>query len=269
MVIPDIFALAKCKQPIMRAGHNRTDLLQRIHQASTGHPDFFFRSATSPSASGFGLIRTSDEFRSASNDPVYPSQFGKISRDPRAGFEHGRPSVPSNHAYRDERGSSACPGSDPVISLYPYAHQAATDRETSWKREVDFRGTALLHNQALTLIKHVKDLLQQEKIHDARHALELGSIRFPDNHQIVKMLRAISPGRASTTDHVSSGCKKEMAWIKQHGSKYRGQWIALDEDRLVSSAPTLKILLTEIVSEHDQGNTPLVQYLLPEPDLAC
>ncbi len=113
------------------------------------------------------------------------------------------------------------------------------------------------------LVEQVKRLLHQQKIRDARHALEIGLIHNPGNRHFTKLLRAISPGRVSPKGWTSNSREREVAWIKQHGDTYRGQWIALDGDQLIAIASTLKDLLESMNTGHDQEKSPLIQ-LLPE-----
>ena len=118
------------------------------------------------------------------------------------------------------------------------------------------------------LIERVKHLLDKQKIRDARRALEIGSIRYPANRQIARLLQTIAPGRVSPTGRASSGRELETAWIKQHGHKYRGKWIALDEDHLIAFAATLKELLANLdigtERENERERLPFIQHLLSE-----
>lgn len=41
----------------------------------------------------------------------------------------------------------------------------------------------------------------------------------------------------------------EYEWLRRHAGEYRGQWVALAGDRLVSSAPTLRELRARLPVE--------------------
>ena len=118
--------------------------------------------------------------------------------------------------------------------------------------------------QSFLSIERVKHLLGQQKIRDARRTLELASVRYPADAQIASLLRAISPGRVSPTGRAAASRERETAWIRQHGHKYRGQWIALDEDRLIAFAPTLKELLADMDATDEREEPPFIQHLLSE-----
>jgi hypothetical protein len=36
------------------------------------------------------------------------------------------------------------------------------------------------------------------------------------------------------------GIKKEMKWLREHRAEYANQWVALDEDRLISAGGSAK-----------------------------
>ena len=118
--------------------------------------------------------------------------------------------------------------------------------------------------QPLLLIEHVKQLLDQQRIRDARRTLAVGSIHYPANLQIAGLLRAISPGRVSPTGWASSGRERETDWIRRNGQKYRGKWIALDEDRLIAFAGNLSELLADLDASADQEKPPFIQHLHSE-----
>jgi len=123
--------------------------------------------------------------------------------------------------------------------------------------------------QPILLIEHVKHLLDQKNIRDARRTLEIGSSRYPENRQIASLLRAISPGRVSPTGWTSTGRERETAWIKQHGHEYRGKWIALDEDRLIAFAATLSELLANMDTRTEPKKPPFIQHLMSESKSPC
>ena len=118
--------------------------------------------------------------------------------------------------------------------------------------------------EPLSLLEHVKSLLQQGNINNARRALELGSILYPWSRKISKLLVAITPGQVLQTGETTTGRKKEFKWMKEHRDEYRGQWVALDGDRLIGSAPTLKKLLAKASSVDQQGRPAFVHYFMPE-----
>lgn len=118
--------------------------------------------------------------------------------------------------------------------------------------------------QSSMVIERVIHLLGQQRIRDARRTLGIGSICYPANREIASLLRAISPGRVSPTGWTSPGRERETAWIKQNGHKYRGKWIALDEDRLITVGATLGELLANLDKPTERGKPPFIQKLMSE-----
>lgn len=154
----------------------------------------------------------------------------------------------------------------PGAKRHIHTGRSANRPRHTWQPLVRFTNSKFSTSgaQSFQLIEHARRFLRQQRIRDARHTLELGSIWYPEDRQIAKLLRTISPGRVSPTDQTSPDREKETAWIKQHGHKYRGLWIALDKDRLIAFASTLEDLLANISSEHNPGKSAFVQYLLSE-----
>ncbi|MYI69249.1 MAG: hypothetical protein F4103_11115 [Boseongicola sp. SB0673_bin_14] len=107
----------------------------------------------------------------------------------------------------------------------------------------------------------MKQLLDRQRIRDARRALAVGSIHYPANRQIADLLRAISPGRVSPTGWSSPGREGEIDWIRQNGHKYRGKWIALDAGHLVAFADTLSELLAVLDASAGREKPPFIQHL--------
>lgn len=57
---------------------------------------------------------------------------------------------------------------------------------------------------------------------------------------------------------------KEMQWLKEHRHEYRGEWVALDGDRLLAHGTNAKEVFAsarEIVSD------PLFEFIAPDYDL--
>ncbi|MDE0697432.1 MAG: DUF5678 domain-containing protein [Boseongicola sp.] len=128
---------------------------------------------------------------------------------------------------------------------------------------VSSSGSRTPDTQPFLLIERVKQLLDQQRIRDARRTLAVASNQYPESRQIAGLLRAIAPGQVSPTSLASPSRERETAWIRQHGHKYRGKWIALDEDRLIAFAGTLNELLAGLDASADQEKPPFIQHLHP------
>ncbi len=229
----DIFSLANSKQPSLSLNKHQFDSVRR-NQKFSERLNFSHKSEKlgywySPSKKCNDLFHTSNN---TSNNRRGSSSKG-LRRNP----------VTTRQFY------SYCDSNNPVIP-----------------RQFSDNDKYFIHRVAdpLLLLEHVKNLLQQGNINNARRTLELGSIRYPWSRQILKLMMAIAPGQVLRTGEKTSGRKKEFKWIREHGDKYRGQWVALDGDDLIGFAPTLKNLLAKASSGDQQGRPIFVHYLMPE-----
>ena len=114
------------------------------------------------------------------------------------------------------------------------------------------------------LLERAKRLLSKQRIRDARDVLQLGAASYPEDKKIAALLRAISPGRVRRNQGSSQNRRQEMDWIQKHGHKYRGLWVAISCDQLVSSASTLDKLLVNVEMLRGTRNTPIIQKIAPE-----
>lgn len=114
------------------------------------------------------------------------------------------------------------------------------------------------------LLERARRLLSQERTQDARELLECGSANHPDDEQIADLLCAISPGRVRNRTGTTVDRKREMLWIRKYGRDYRGQWVALQGDRLVASADELKSLIEKVGDLNNLKDPPLIQRVVQE-----
>ncbi len=268
MVNMESYALANSRQPALPAGRSEPDLLQRLHPLSaTRRAEPCFEPAgpafqREPDVSGPFCKATLSPYNSLST-LGRGTPLSELPSKPDRRWSDAQ----GNDNFSGQRGDATrLEFHHPATTGHFRFHRVATRSAPARQPFVHFNESRSPTRgaQPFLLIEHVKRLLLRQKIGDARHALALGSIWYPESRQIAKLLQAISPGRAVPTNHVTNGRAKETVWIRQHGHKYRGQWIALDEGHLIAFASTLKGLLAKIVSEHERERSPFVQYLLPE-----
>ena len=119
-------------------------------------------------------------------------------------------------------------------------------------------------SQPFVFLENAKRLLNAQRIQDARDTLQRGADLHPKDKKIAHLLRAISPGRATEVKGTSPNRSREAAWIRRHGDKFRGQWVAVNGDDLVATAPSLNTLLEKLNRRNGKGNLPLVHYFVPD-----
>ena len=60
--------------------------------------------------------------------------------------------------------------------------------------------------------------------------------------------------------------KKRLAWLKAHREEYSGQYVALDGDRLMGHAPTMRDAVEQ--ARKNGSNNPFVAYVLSSEVIA-
>ena len=118
--------------------------------------------------------------------------------------------------------------------------------------------------QPFVFLENARRLLNSQRIQDARDTLQRGADLHPNDKKIAHLLRAISPGRVTNVKGTAPNRSREVAWIRRHGDKYQGQWIAINGDNLLATAKSLNTLLEKLKRRNDKSNPPLIQYFVPD-----
>ena len=262
------YALANSRSPAFAAVRAEPNLLQRLHPLSESqHSEAYFGRVAPVVQYRADMPRSIRRVTPLWNISGSTLEAKSIQPDFALALQHTRPRVSGDAYYIEPLGGTTIlvPHHAPTglhFVTNRTAVSAPPDRLspilTSTRKSLN-PGT-----QPFMLIERAKQFLSQQRIRDARRTLELGSIRYPGDGQIASLLRAISPGRVSVTERATTNRERETAWIRQHGHKYRGQWIALNGDRLIAFAGTLKDLLADIDAIDERDQPPLIQQLLPE-----
>lgn len=112
------------------------------------------------------------------------------------------------------------------------------------------------------VLERAKALLGEHNVQEATRVLESGASQFPDDLRIYNLLHVISPnGNVRKVNAVVKSRQEEVSWIKIHGRKYRGRWVALTGRNLIAASPTLKELLQQTKHIGRGSETPLIQYI--------
>lgn len=88
----------------------------------------------------------------------------------------------------------------------------------------------------------LRNLIETNRVPGARRLLEVLPLHIRD-HSSIRKLRAVlalPTVKRMLKKDVDRG--REYEWLRTEGHKYRGQWVALNENGLVASAPTLQEL---------------------------
>jgi hypothetical protein len=91
---------------------------------------------------------------------------------------------------------------------------------------------------------------------------QLGGRLFPDHARVQRaaqvlahpVVRAVRPARAKELG-------ASRAWLREHASEYRGQWVAVRQGQLLGAAPSLETL-RPLIGEGEEAASTLVTRVL-------
>jgi hypothetical protein len=84
-------------------------------------------------------------------------------------------------------------------------------------------------------------------------------LRYPKDTKLQDLYRTVSPGRAVPREVTYRDRKSEMAWIKVNRSQYRGKWVALLGEQVISIEDDLKSVL-RVVRTQRLAEPPLIHH---------
>ncbi|HEX4962381.1 MAG TPA: DUF5678 domain-containing protein [Thermoanaerobaculia bacterium] len=72
----------------------------------------------------------------------------------------------------------------------------------------------------------------------AREIAARGLVLFPDHPELQRLYHALKPGEARSVSGPRQPDRREtFNWIRENAWKYRGQWIAVLDSRLIAASP--------------------------------
>jgi len=103
-----------------------------------------------------------------------------------------------------------------------------------------------------------RQMLQAERVAEARRILEAAPSRVSNSPVIVTLRSLLAPPTVTTSTRKDVDRSREYEWLRTHASKYRGLWLALRGDRLLASARTLHELRELLARESSTPPAPLI-----------
>jgi hypothetical protein len=103
----------------------------------------------------------------------------------------------------------------------------------------------------------IREHLANGRVLAARNLFEFARDRIPFDSKLVKALAAPNIKKSDKRDVDRSA---EFRWLSANGGQFRGQWVALVGERLVASAPSLDVLLSDLKASPPPGK-PLIHHL--------
>lgn len=129
--------------------------------------------------------------------------------------------------------------------------------------EIEERAPAQGPSTAEEFLAAVHELLDNASPTWAQRAAAEGHSRFPDHQELERLCRLLTlpPARVIPSDgRKKRDSRKIYRWLDENEIHYRGQWIAVNEDGLMASAPTLQELLRKI-EEIGQDDNSLIHHV--------
>lgn len=88
----------------------------------------------------------------------------------------------------------------------------------------------------------VRGLIETERITAARQMLDAAPAYIVSDPVVVKLRGLLAPPVVKRVERRDVDRSQEYRWLRTEGRKYHGRWVALEGDRLLASAPSLREL---------------------------
>lgn len=76
----------------------------------------------------------------------------------------------------------------------------------------------------------------------ARHISAEGYRLYPEDAELANMDRILAPPKVLGTSPANPSAGRDLEWLCQYASEYRGQWVALRSGEFLAAAPTAREL---------------------------
>jgi hypothetical protein len=88
----------------------------------------------------------------------------------------------------------------------------------------------------------IRHLIEVDRVPAARRLLESVPLSSSGHPAIVTLRAVLAPPVVRTAEKRGADRRPEYDWLSAEGAKYRGNWVALEGNRLLAAAPTLREL---------------------------
>jgi hypothetical protein len=118
------------------------------------------------------------------------------------------------------------------------------------------------HHRPSDLMRAIDLALRLDMVPLARELAQQGSKLFPADTRVQQATAVLSPPVVRAT-RPEQGLLLEASqrWLKEHASRYKGQWIAVGDGTLLGAAPTLQELYKQLGPEGKMAHTVIVKVL--------
>jgi hypothetical protein len=92
-------------------------------------------------------------------------------------------------------------------------------------------------------LQHLRDLLEQDQVDNARRFVKELEQRWPTSDRVQHYARVLAPPVVrSRPDIPARSSEREWKWLEEHGHEYPGCWLAIYEDRLIAADPDRRVV---------------------------
>jgi hypothetical protein len=88
----------------------------------------------------------------------------------------------------------------------------------------------------------VRGLIESERLTAARRVLNAAPSYILSDPLVVRLRSILAPPVVNRVDKRDVDRSREYEWLRTEGYKYRGRWVALEDNHLLASAPSLREL---------------------------
>ena len=97
-------------------------------------------------------------------------------------------------------------------------------------------------HDAVLFVMAIRKLIEAEQLIAARQMLAAAPTNILTNPLVAKLRSVLAPPVVKRLQRRDVDRTRECEWLGTHGHKYRGRWVALDGDRLLAVASSLREL---------------------------
>ena len=129
-----------------------------------------------------------------------------------------------------------------------------------WSLERDVRSSALFDQRESSLVPYlalVRSALERDDLNTARMALDAVPLNISDELEVRRLQNLLAPPRITVSAARDVDRTREYRWFRNHWQDYRAQWVALDGDRVLAAASSLKEL-RETLKQMNLARPPLL-----------
>lgn len=108
----------------------------------------------------------------------------------------------------------------------------------------------------------IQELINTDRVRGARKLMDEAWKAFPDHPALIPWKKALSPGQVvKVGGPLDKDRTPEYNWLNLHGSKYRGEWVAVLDDQLVAHSADTQEMRAKLDAAPRTPFPPLVVFI--------